>query len=175
VSKEPQLRELISETQIRERVGELAAQIAATCDDGQLTLVTVLDGARRFTQDLAAHLKVRTMFGTIRAGSYGNRTKSTGIVQITQAPSVSVEGSRVIVVEDIVDTGYTVSAVCAELGRRGAISVQVCTLLSKPARRKVNVMIDYCGFEIEDVFVVGYGLDYAGQYRDLSSIRVLDT
>lgn len=158
---------VFSAEQIRTRVNEIGRRISEDFRGRSLVLVCVLKGSFVFAADLvrAIDLPVRVEFLGVR--SYGNNTVSSGAVQITQDLTSPVEGDDVIVVEDIVDTGLTLSYILGLLAARQARSIRVCALLHKPSRSKIKVDIDYLGFTIDDIFVVGYGLDHAERYRNL--------
>lgn len=168
------VRTLLSAEQIGARVRELGAQITKDYAERRLVLVSVLKGSFVFTADLARHidLPVRVEFLGVR--SYGEGTDTTGVVQITQDLTRPIEGEDVLLVEDIVDTGLTISHLLRLLRTRMPSSVKVCALLHKPARARVEVPIDYLGFTIEDKFVVGYGLDWAERYRNLPYIGIVE-
>jgi len=167
-------RELLSASTIEQRVRALGAQITADYAGKSLVLLCVLKGSFVFAADLAraADLPLRVEFLGVR--SYGDDTRSSGVVQITQDLTRPVVGDHVLIVEDIVDTGLTLSYLREQLLARGPASVKVCALLHKPARSVVQVDIDYLGFTVEDVFVVGYGLDHAERYRNLPYVGVLE-
>lgn len=168
------VRTLLSAEQIGARVRELGAQITKDYAERRLVLVSVLKGSFVFTADLARHidLPVRVEFLGVR--SYGEGTDTTGVVQITQDLTRPIEGEDVLLVEDIVDTGLTISHLLRLLRTRMPSSVKVCALLHKPARARVEVPVDYLGFTIEDKFVVGYGLDWAERYRNLPYIGIVE-
>ena len=165
---------MISAERVRERVSELGGQITRDYAGRSLVLLGVLKGSFIFAADLARAigLPVRVEFLGVR--SYGDDTKSSGVVQITQDLTRPVDGDDILIVEDIVDTGLTLSYLREQLRSRNPASVKIAALLHKPARMQREVKIDYLGFTIDDVFVVGYGLDYAERYRNLSFIGVLD-
>lgn len=167
-------RVLISSEQIQQRVRELAAQIEADYEDGPIYLVSILKGAFMFVADLARALKrpsVRIEFMAI--SSYGSEKTSSGQVKVTRDLDVNIEGHDVLIVEDIIDSGVTLSYLKRLLEQRKPKSLEIATLLDKPERRIQPVTVKYVGFQIPDEFVVGYGLDYAEDYRNLSDIRVL--
>ena len=137
-------------------------------------LVGVLRGAFVFMADLIRALDMPLTLDFVRVSTYGRRTESSGRPRIVQGVRSSIKGQHVLVVEDIVDTGVTTSFLLDYLRQKGAASVKLCALLSKPARRRAQVDIDYLGFTIPDLFVVGYGLDFAQQYRHLPDICVLE-
>ncbi len=169
--------ELISASEIAKRVEELGAEITADYASygGDVVLLGVLKGSFIFLADLcrAIHLPVSTDF--IGIASYGDETKSSGVVKITSDVTKPIEGRHVIVVEDIIDTGLTAEYLLHNLNTRNPASVKLCSLLHKPSRSKVEVPIDYLGFTIPDKFVVGYGLDIAQQYRNLSFIGYVES
>ncbi len=169
----PQTRVLISAEEIQKRVAELGAQITADYPAGNLILVGILKGAFIFTADLARaiHRPVRMDFMGI--SSYGKGTTSSGEVRVTKDLDSSIEGADIIIVEDIVDTGVTLSYLIGLLHNRKPRSIRIAALLDKPARRLRPVQVSYTGFSIPDEFVVGYGLDYAEDYRGLKDICVL--
>jgi hypoxanthine phosphoribosyltransferase len=166
-------RVIMSQEEIQARVSELAAQISADyADDGQLVVVGILKGAFIFLSDLTRRLTVPHRVDFMALSSYGQTTTS-GAVRIIMDLRVNVEARHVLVVEDIVDTGYTLHYLLNVLRTRNPASLRSCVLLSKPDRRQVDVPMDYVGFEIPDVWVVGYGLDYAESHRTLPYIGAL--
>jgi hypoxanthine phosphoribosyltransferase len=169
-----QPRPLIAAEIIAERVAALGQQVAEQTPPGDLTVVGVLRGAFIFMADLvrAVPRPLRCDFLGVR--SYGDATVSSGIVEITSDLLLPIEGENVLLVEDIVDTGLTLRYLLEILEARRPKSLQVCALLSKPSRRRVEVRLDHVGFEVADQFVVGYGLDAAQRYRHLPYIAVLD-
>jgi len=165
---------LISEQEIQARVRELGRQINAAYGDGdRLLLVCVLKGAFMFLADLVRHLEVRHEVDFMEISSYGAGTVSSGVVRILLDLEQNVEGRHVLIVEDIIDSGRTLDYITRNLQTRRPASVRVCTLLSKPSRREIDVPLAFVGFEIPDEFVLGYGLDYAEEYRNLPFIGVL--
>lgn len=164
---------LIPRDRIQERVLALGREIDAHHADGSLVLLGVLKGSFIFMADLARAISRDLRIEFLGVQSYGNATTSSGVVQITQDLTTPVDGCDVIIVEDIVDTGLTAHFLMQQLTARQARSVRLCALLHKPARAEREVTIDYLGFSIEDVFVVGYGLDYAQRYRNLPDICTL--
>ncbi|MGC4090634.1 MAG: hypoxanthine phosphoribosyltransferase [Polyangiaceae bacterium] len=164
---------LITESQIAERVAELGRAISAEYADKELVLVCVLKGSFVFAADLVRRIESPLRIEFFGVKSYGAQTSSSGVVQITLDLAHPIEGKHVLIVEDIVDTGLTLSYLSEQLRARGPASVKVCALLHKPARMKREVSIDYLGFTIDDVFVVGYGLDYAERHRNLPYIGVV--
>lgn len=166
---------LLTEEQIAVRVAELGAQISRDYAGKDLMLICILKGANIFLADLARQISIPVSYDFVAVSSYGADTKSSGVVRILKDLDESVESKHVLVVEDIVDTGLTLrlSYLLENLRSRRAASVKVCTLLDKPARRRMDVPVDYYGFKVEDQFVIGYGLDYQGRYRNLPYIGVL--
>jgi hypoxanthine phosphoribosyltransferase len=164
---------LVTEQQIRERLAELAAAIDADYAGRDLLLVGVLKGAVMVMADLARALSSAAEMDWMAVSSYGSGTKSSGVVRILKDLDKDITGRDVLIVEDIVDSGLTLSWLVANLGSRGAASVEVCTLLRKPAAAKVQVDVRYVGFDIDPEFVVGYGLDYAEKYRNLPFVGTL--
>jgi len=174
VPGESPIRTLISAEAIAARVAELGAQITHDHADGALVILCVLKGSFIFTADLVRQIALPLRIEFLGLQSYGDGTRSTGVVQITQDLTQPIAGQDVVVVEDIVDTGLTLSYLLELLRARGPRRLRVCALLHKPARTACRVQIDYLGFTVEDRFVVGYGLDWAQQYRHLRSIGVID-
>jgi len=169
-SHEP-FAELISAEAIAARVAELGAKITADYQDKEdVVVIGVLKGSVIFLADLARHIALPIRLEFIGISSYGDATVSSGVVQITQDVSRPLEGKHVIVVEDIVDTGHTVSYLLENLATRRPASIALASLLHKPERQEREVKIDYLGFTIPNKFVVGYGLDIAQQYRNLPYI-----
>jgi hypoxanthine phosphoribosyltransferase len=167
---------LITSEQIQARIGEMGAQIERDYPGGDaIHLVGVLKGGFMFMADLVRAMSARITLDFIAVSSYAKSTKSSGEVRLLKDLDTGLEGRHVIIVEDIVDTGLTLTYLQDILRARAPRSLRSACLLSKPSRRKVNVTVDYVGFTIEDRFVVGYGLDYAEKYRNLSHIAVLDT
>jgi hypoxanthine phosphoribosyltransferase len=167
---------LITEEAIRERTKELAEQIAAdrAGADSDLLLVGVLKGAVMFMSDLARALPVPVQLEFMAVSSYGSSTSSSGVVRILKDLDRDIAGRDVLIVEDIIDSGLTLSWLRGNLESRHPASLAVCTLLRKPDAVKVDVPVKYVGFDIPNEFVVGYGLDYAERYRDLPYIATLD-
>jgi hypoxanthine phosphoribosyltransferase len=166
---------LITADQIHQRVGELADEIERDYPaDDEIHLVGVLKGGFVFMADLVRAMSARVTMDFIAVSSYAQSTKSTGEVRLVKDLDSGLEGRHVIIVEDIVDTGLTLTYLQDILRARAPRSLKTACLLSKPSRRKVDVVVEYIGFTIEDRFVVGYGLDYAEKYRNLRDIEVLD-
>ena len=168
------VRTMLSAEQIGDRVRELGAQITKEYEGRRLVLVCVLKGSFVFTSDLARHIDLPLRIEFLGVRSYGEGTSTTGVVQITHDLTRPIEGDDILIVEDIVDTGLTISHLLQLLKTRMPSSIKVCALLHKPARSRVEVTIDYLGFTIEDKFVVGYGLDWAERYRNLPYIGIVE-
>lgn len=164
---------LFTEEQIQKRVREMGAQITADYAGKTILLCGILKGAVVFYTDLARQIQVPVKFDFMSCSSYGSSATSSGAVTIRKDMDNDVAGKDILIVEDIIDTGITLSYLVPYLKERGANSVKLATLLSKPSRRKVDIHVDYNGFEIPDAFVVGYGLDYDSSYRNLPYIGVL--
>lgn len=165
---------LLTAEQIASRIAELGKQISTDYKDAKLVLVCVLKGSFVFTADLARTIEGNVRIEFLGVRSYGEGTESSGVVQITQDLTKSVQGEHVLIVEDIVDTGLTIAHLLDLFRTRKPASVKVCSLLHKPARSRIEVPIDYLGFTIEDKFVIGYGLDWAQRYRNLPYIGVVE-
>jgi hypoxanthine phosphoribosyltransferase len=166
------MKVLLSSDQIQTRILGMGREIASDYKGGEPHLVGVLKGACPFMTDLAQAIDLPLTLDYIAVSSYGNATKSSGEVKLIKDLDQGLDGRDLIVVEDIVDTGLTLNYLINLLRARGPRSLKVAALLSKPARRLVNVHVDYVGFTIEDEFVVGYGLDYNERYRNLKDIVV---
>jgi len=164
---------LISADDIQQRVRELAQEIRGDHPDG-VHLVCVLKGATIFLADLVRAVPLPCTFDFLAVSSYAAGTTTTGEVRLLKDLDTALDGRHVVIVEDIVDTGLTLSYLQEILKARGPKALRTACLLSKPSRRKVDVPVEYVGFTIEDRFVVGYGLDYAGQYRNLPYVGYLD-
>jgi hypoxanthine phosphoribosyltransferase len=164
---------LLSEEQIREKIGELAAQIATDYAGKEVLLVGVLKGAVLFMSDFARALQLPTQMEFMAVSSYGSATSSSGVVRILKDLDRDITDKHVLVLEDIIDSGLTLSWLLKNLGGRAPASLEVCALLRKPDAVKVEVPVKYIGFDIANEFVVGYGLDYAERYRDLPYIATL--
>jgi len=165
---------LLTESQIQERLAEVAAQVDADYAGRDLLLVGVLKGATMVMADFMRHLRSHVTVDWMAVSSYGSGTQSSGVVRILKDLDTDLEGRNVLVVEDILDTGLTLSWLLSNLQSRGAESVEVFTLLRKPESLRLPVEPRYVGFDIPNVFVVGYGLDYAERYRNLRQVSVLD-
>lgn len=168
------VRVLLSEEEVSKRIAEIAQQINEYYNGEQVHLICVLKGGVFFTCELAKRLTVPVSLDFMSVSSYGADTKSSGVVKIVKDLDESIEGKNVLVVEDIIDSGRTLSYLLEYLKNRNPKSLKLCTLLDKPDRRVVEVNVDYTCFSIPDEFVVGYGLDYAQKYRNLPYIGVVE-
>lgn len=164
---------LLSKEQIAEKVKELGQQLAKDYKEKNPLVICVLKGAAPFMSNLIMEMNIPLEMDFMAVSSYGASTKSSGVVKIIKDLDTPVEGRHVIVVEDIIDSGLTLSYLLDILKRRNAETIKLVTLLDKPHRRTVDLKPDYCGFVVPDEFVVGYGLDYAEKYRNLPYIGVL--
>jgi hypoxanthine phosphoribosyltransferase len=164
---------LLTEDAIHERIAELSREIERDYAGEPLLLVGVLKGAVMVMADLARELKLPINMDWMAVSSYGSGTQSSGVVRILKDLDTDLTGRRVLIVEDIIDSGLTLSWLLANLQSRGAASVDILALLRKPDAAKVDVPVRYVGFEIPNKFVVGYGLDYAERYRNLRGVGVL--
>jgi hypoxanthine phosphoribosyltransferase len=167
-------RVFLSEQQIQQRIEEMGRQISQDYPQGPLYLIAILKGAFMFLADLARAIRTPTRIEFMGISSYGKGKTSSGEVRVTKDLDVSIEGNNVLIVEDIVDSGVTLTYLLNVLGQRKPKSIRIATLLDKPERRLRPVEVSYVGFQIPDEFVVGYGLDYAEDYRNLRDICVLE-
>lgn len=168
------IRVLLSEEEVDKRIAEIAAKISEDYNGEQVHMICVLKGGVFFTCELAKRLTVPVSMDFMSVSSYGADTKSSGVVKIIKDLDEGIEGKNVLVVEDIIDSGRTLSYLLEYLHNRNPKSLKLCTLLDKPERRVVEVNVDYTCFDIPDEFVVGYGLDYAQKYRNLPYIGVVE-
>ena len=168
------IRELVSEKAVDERIVELGKQISKDYEGKQVHLICVLKGGVFFMCELAKRISVPVSMDFMSVSSYGDDTKSSGVVKIVKDLDEAFEGKDVLIVEDIIDSGRTLYYLIDILKKRNPKSVHLCTLLDKPERRVKDVKVDYVGFNIPDEFVVGYGLDYAQKYRNLPFIGVVE-
>ncbi len=166
-------RILIPEQTLQERIAELGQEISADYEGLNPILICVLKGGYVFLADLTRRLQMRHAVDFMATSSYGDATESSGVVRILKDLDTDIGRRHVLIVEDIIDTGHTLSYLLENLRSRKPASLRICTLLSKPARREVTLEVDYLGFDIPDEFVIGYGLDYAEAYRNLPFIGVL--
>ena len=168
------IRELISEKDIAQRIVELGAQISEDYQGESVFMLCVLKGGVYFTTELSNRMSVPVSLDFMAVSSYGMETESSGVVKIIKDLDESIEGKNVLVVEDIIDSGRTLSLLLENLRQRKPKTLKLCTLLNKPARRVTDIQVDYVGYEIPDEFVVGYGMDYAQKYRNLPYIGVVE-
>lgn len=168
------IRVLLSEEEVDKRIAEIAAKISEDYNGEQVHMICVLKGGVFFTCELAKRLTIPVSIDFMSVSSYGADTKSSGVVKIVKDLDEGIEGKNVLVVEDIIDSGRTLSYLLEYLRNRNPKSLKLCTLLDKPERRVVEVNVDYTCFDIPDEFVVGYGLDYAQKYRNLPYIGVVE-
>ncbi len=166
---------LISEEELQARIGELAAQIRADYEGRELLVIGVLKGAVFFIADLVRRLDIPCELDFMAVSSYGSSTHSSGVVRILKDLDTSIVGRHVLVVEDVIDSGLTLSYLMKNLASRGPASLAICTLLSKPGTRRPHLDTRYVGFELPDVFVIGYGLDHDEHHRNLPYIASLAT
>jgi len=174
MSSHEKIEPLYSQEQIAARTAALGRQITQDYQDSteELVLVGILKGSVMFFADLARQINRTVCCEFMGISSYGEGTKTSGIVQITSDLTNSIEGKNVLIVEDIVDTGLSMNYLCENFATRKPKSVKICSLLDKPGNRKIPIDVDYVGFEIPNLFVVGYGLDLAGHYRNLPYVGV---
>ena len=166
-------RVLFTEERIRSRIGELGRQIAADYAGSTLHLMTMLKGGVVLISDLMRQIPLNLEIDFIQPSSYGQGTQSKGVVDIKLFPDTDLRGKRILLLDDILDTGRTLRRVAELMRERGAADLKICVLLDKKARRAVPIEADYVGFDVPDLFVVGYGLDFADRYRNLPYIGVL--
>lgn len=164
---------LITEEQIVKRVKEIGNEISNDYKGKDLLIVGILKGSVMFASELIKNVTVPTEIDFMAVSSYGNSSETTGVVRILKDLDHSIEGKDIIIVEDIIDSGITLDYLLKYLKARKANSIEIVTLLTKPARRKVDIYVKYCGFEVPDEFLVGYGLDYAEKYRNLPYVGIL--
>lgn len=167
------VKELISKEEIEEKVKNIASKIEKDYENEEITLICILKGSTFFTVDLAKSINKNVEIEFIQVSSYGSETISSNI-ELKLDLKESIEGKNVIIVEDIIDTGRTLSYLIEHLKGRNPKSLKLCTLLDKPERRLYDVTVDYVGFEIPDKFVVGYGLDYNEMYRNLPYVGYIE-
>lgn len=164
---------LLTEEQILNRVKELAAEISKDYQGKDLLVVGILKGSVLFASDIIKNITIPCQIDFMAVSSYGNSSETSGIVRILKDLDHSIEGKDILIVEDIIDSGVTLDYLLKYLKARKANSIEIITLLTKPARRKVDINVKYCGFEVPDEFLVGYGLDFAEKYRNLPYIGIL--
>jgi hypoxanthine phosphoribosyltransferase len=165
---------LIDEASLQQRISEIATRISADYAGREPLVIGVLKGAVFFIADLLRRLTVPCELDFMAVSSYGSSTHSSGVVRILKDLDIPIAGRHVLVVEDVIDSGLTLSYLMKNLASRQPASLEICTLLTKPGHRRVNIPIRYVGFNLPDSFVIGYGLDYAERYRNLPFIAVLE-
>lgn len=171
---EGKIKVLVDRETIKDKVQELGKKISGDYEGQELVLIGVLKGGFMFLADLMREITIPIDMDFIAVSSYGESTQSSGIVRIIKDTDIDVKGKHVLIVEDLVDTGLTLRYLKDLFRTREPLSVRVCTAFDKPSRRKVNIGIEYRGIEVPDEFIVGYGLDYAGKYRNLPDICVIE-
>lgn len=164
---------IFTEDQIKERVAELGAQITKDYDGKEIVAVGILKGAIVFFTDLVREIKLPVQFDFMAVSSYGAGTKTSGTVRLLKDIDTDIENKHVIIIEDIVDSGLTLKYLKENFEHRKAASVKLCVLMDKPSGRQTPITVDYVGFTVPDVFIIGYGVDYAGRYRNLPYIGTL--
>jgi hypoxanthine phosphoribosyltransferase len=165
---------LVQADELQHRIKQMAEQIVADYAGKDLLLIGVLKGAVFFMSDLMRHLTIPCEIDFMAISSYGDSTDSSGVVRILKDLDINIEGRDVLVVEDIIDSGLTLSYLMRNLEAREPASLEICSLLTKPDRREIEVPVRYVGFEIPNAFVIGYGLDFAERYRNLPYVGILD-
>lgn len=168
------IKVLISQEDLENRIKEMAAQVSKEYEGEELHLICILRGSVFFTCELAKHLTIPVTIDFMTASSYRDQMESCGSVDIMTELTDSIEGKNVLVIEDIIDSGKTLSCILSLLKEKNPKSLKLCALLDKPNRRVVSVEVDYIGMQIPDLFVVGYGLDFAQKYRNLPYIGVIE-
>ena len=166
---------LFDKETVRKRVEELGRELSDIYRGEPLVMVCTLRGACIFFADLIREMDIPMEIDFLQASSYGDGTETSGVVKINKDMSTDIFGKNVVIVEDITDSGITMHALLKVLRTRGAKTLKVCTLLDKPARRRVDFVPDYIGFSIPDEFIIGYGLDYAQKYRNIPEVCIIDT
>lgn len=164
---------LLDEETLAKRIKEMGEQISKDYEGKEVIVIGILKGSVIFVADLVREVTVPVSFDFMAVSSYGNRTTTTGTVRILKDLDYDIEEKHVLIVEDIIDSGVTLSYLIEHLAGRKPASLKLCTLLNKPERRKVEVKVDYIGFTVPDAFLVGFGLDYAEKYRNLPFIGIL--
>ena len=165
---------LIDAAALRARIAELGEEISQAYEGKDLLLIGVLKGAVFFMADLMRHLTIPCEIDFMAISSYGDSTDSSGVVRILKDLDINIEGRHVLVVEDIIDSGLTLSYLMRNLEAREPATLEICSLMTKPERREIDVPVRYVGFEIPNRFVIGYGLDFSERYRNLPYVGVLD-
>jgi hypoxanthine phosphoribosyltransferase len=166
---------LVSKDQLLQRVRELGAEISRDYEGRELVLIGILKGGAVFMSDLMREITIPVGIDYMSVSSYGASSTSSGVITIKKDIDTDIRGKHVLLVEDLIDTGLTLQHLKQLFALREAASVRICTILSKPSRRLVEVPVEYCGIDIPDEFVVGYGLDYAEQFRNLPEVWIVET
>lgn len=166
-------RVLITKEELEKQVEEMGRRISQDYEGKELVIIGVLKGGFIFLSDLARKITIPVDLDFMSVSSYGDSSKSSGVVKINKDLDTNIDGKHVLIVEDIIDTGLTLNHLVDLLKTRGPLSVKICAALDKPSRRLADVKVDYKGIEIPDEFVIGYGLDYAGKYRNIPEVCVL--
>lgn len=166
---------LVSKDQLQQRVRELGAEISRDYEGKELVLIGILKGGAVFMSDLMREITLPVGIDYMAVSSYGASSTSSGVITIKKDIDTDIRGKHVLLVEDLIDTGLTLQHLRQLFALREAASVRICTILSKPSRRQVEVPVEYCGIDIPDEFVVGYGLDYAEQFRNLPEVWIVET
>jgi len=164
---------LFTEEELKKRIEEMAARISEDYEGQELLVIGVLKGANMFLSDLIRKIDLPMEVDFIAASSYGNATKSSGVVRILKDLDYPIQDRHVLLIEDLIDTGLTLHYLAENLKSRTPASFRICTLLDKPERRKIDIEVSYIGFNIPDEFIVGYGIDYSQKYRNLPYIATL--
>ncbi len=164
---------IVTQTQVKKRIDELGEQISKDYKDCQLVLIAVLKGAFIFAADLARAINLNLEIDFIRVASYGDATTTSGTIRLTKAPEIDLKGKDIIIVEDIIDTGTTITWLEQYFAEQKASSLKICTLVDKTERRTEEVNIDYVGFSLNEGFIIGYGMDYNERFRNLPDICTL--
>ena len=167
------LKVLLKEEELQERIAELAKKLDKEYEGKELIVISILKGALYFTIDLTKKMKTEMIFETIHAHSYQG-TESTGNIEIKDDISIDIEGKDVLIVEDIIDTGRTLDKIKTHILNKNPTSLKIAVLINKPARKEIDVPVDYVGFEIENKFIIGYGFDYDEKYRNLPYIGYIE-
>ena len=165
---------LFSQSDITKRAKEIAAEIDKDYEGEEVVLIATLKGSIMWMVDIMKYTKIETPIDFLHASSYGSSTTSSGVVKVSYEPRTNLYNKNVIIIEDIVDTGNTLKYVVSKLQERGPKSIKICTMLNKQARRTNDIQADYVGFEVDDLFIIGYGLDYDQKFRDLPYIGYLE-
>lgn len=165
---------LHTQSEITKRAKEICAQIDKDYEGEEVILLGTLKGSVMWLVDIMKYTSIDTKIDFITASSYGSSTTSSGVVKISYEPQTNMYNKNILIIEDIVDTGNTLKYLIAKLGERGPKSIKVCTMLDKKARRTTDIKPDYIGFDVDDLFIIGYGLDYDQRFRDLPYIGYLE-